>query len=224
MRNNSTTSNTLRAWLGTGVVIATTAMLGGAAFASSPSTPAAATSSTTATTVTSTLPLPSAPTPAPQDTCVKGQWPLVAQGRPSTFRAGDDGVYLWHDPDGGWALRATHSGPHDRSVIFGTLTANSGEFVDVHRAKDEANDVVTLSPDKRTILFRFVNYGWVDGLDFATHCTTSFTAHLDMKGTVASTSAIHLGADAASPTSNPFTIERVYGSDSPATTTTTNPV
>jgi hypothetical protein len=110
-------------------------------------------------------------------------------------------------------------------VIFGTLTANSVEFVDVHRAKDEANDIVTLSPDKRTIPFRFVNYGGVDGLDFATHCTASFTAHIDMKGTLTSTSAIHLGANAANPTSNPFTIERVYGSNSPTTTTaTTNPV
>ncbi len=43
-------------------------------------------------------PLPSAPTPAPQDTCVKGQWPTVSQGRPSAFMAGDDGVSFWPTP------------------------------------------------------------------------------------------------------------------------------
>ena len=131
-----------------------------------------------------------------------GAWPQAVQGRPATFQAGDDGVYLWHDPDGGWALRATHSGPHDRVIIAGTLHTD-GRFVFVHRVRDEGNDIVAVSANHRTILFRFVNYGWVDGLDFATHCSTGFSASFYIAGTLAPTGAVHLGANEVNPTSNP---------------------
>jgi hypothetical protein len=153
---------------------------------------------------------------------VKGAWPAVVQGRPATFHAGDHGAYLWHDPDGGWALRVTHAGPHDRVVFSGTLTTG-GQFVHVRRVKDEGNDIVAVSPNKHMILFRFVNYGYVDGLDFATHCSEAFTSSISMSGHLASTAAIHLGRTAAHPTSNPFKIERVHGPGTPTTTTTTVP-
>jgi hypothetical protein len=99
-----------------------------------------------------------------------------------------------------------------------------GRFVLVHRVRDEGNDIVAVSANHRTILFRFVNYGWVDGLDFATHCSTGFSASFYIAGVLAPTSAVHLGADAVNPTSNPFDIERGQGSLSsnggvPTTTT-----
>jgi hypothetical protein len=179
---------------------------------------------TTSTATTVGLPSPQAPSAAPEDNCVPGAWPQAVQGRPATFQAGDDGVYLWHDVDGGWALRATHSGPHDRVIIAGTLHTD-GRFVLVHRVRDEGNDIVAVSANHRTILFRFVNYGLVDGLDFATHCSTGFSASFYISGALAPTDAVHLGADEVSPTSNPFDVERmqVIGSDGgvPTTTTTT---
>ncbi len=84
------------------------------------------------------------------------------------------------------------------------------------------------SANHRTILFRFVNYGAVDGLDFATHCSTGFSASFYIEGTLAPTSSVHLGANEVNPTSNPFEVARVQsslGSDGgiPTTTTTTTP-
>jgi hypothetical protein len=165
------------------------------------------TTSTTTAVTTSTLPAPTPPPPAPPDTCAKGAWPTVVQGRPASFKAGDHGFYLWHDADGGWALRVTHAGPHDKVVLSGTLTTG-GQFVDVKRVKDEAKDVVALSPDKHIILFRFVNYGYVDGLNFATHCSTGFTTRLDVDGHIAPTSLVNLGQANTNPGTNPFKIER----------------
>jgi hypothetical protein len=183
------------------------------------------TTTTTSTTTALGLPLPQPPTAAPEDTCVQGAWPQAVEGRPATFQAGNDGVYLWHDPDGGWALRATHSGPHDRVIIAGTLHTTTGKFTFVHRVRDEGNDIVALSANHKTILFRFVNYGWVDGLDFATHCSTGFSASFYIEGTLAPTDAVHLGGNEVNPTSNPFDIERVQGSlgsDGGVPTTTTS--
>jgi hypothetical protein len=178
---------------------------------------------TTSATTTVGLPLPQAPSAAPQDNCVQGSWPQAVEGRPTTFQAGGDGVYLWHDPDGGWALRATHSGLHDRVIIAGTLHTD-GRFVLVHRVRDEGNDIVAVSANHRTILFRFVNYGWVDGLDFATHCSTGFSASFYIAGTLAPTGAVHLGANEVNPTSNPVDVERmqVLGSDGGVPTSTTS--
>jgi hypothetical protein len=182
---------------------------------------------TTTSTTTAGLPLPQPPSPAPEDNCVQGAWPQAVAGRPATFLAGGDGVYLWHDPDGGWALRATHTGTHDRVIISGTLHTD-GKFVLVHRVRDEGNDIVALSANHRTILFRFVNYGWVDGLDFATRCSTGFSASFYISGTLAPTSAVHLGAGEVGPTSNPFDVERGQGSlgsdgGVPTTTSTITP-
>lgn len=178
-------------------------------------------SSISGTTVSSvTLPVPAPPPAAAPDNCVKGTWPTLVQGRPSQFKAGDHGAYLWHDPDGGWALRVTHGGPHDRVVISGILST-SGKFVDVHRVRDESNDIVALSPNRHFILFRFVNYGYVDGLNFATHCSGGFSMSLDVSGHLAPTGAIHLGANEVNPTSNPFKVERVLLPVLPPVTTTT---
>jgi hypothetical protein len=151
----------------------------------------------------------------------------VAEGRPASFLAGSDGAYLWHDPDGGWALRVTHSGPHDKVIFSGSLTT-SGRFVNVALTGGEGNDIVEVGPAKHTIFFRFVNYGWVAGLDFATHCAPAFTVKIYIEGQLAATSAVHVGPGAVNPMSNPFRIERVHGPSGdgiqvPPTTSTTAP-
>ena len=120
------------------------------------------------------------------------------------------GAYLWYDPDGGWALRVTHVSPRDTVVFSGALTT-SGQFVSVHRASYNRADIVFVSRDRHTIVFRFVNYGWVDGLDFATQCSPALTMSIAMDGQLVSTDAIHLGGAAASPTNNPMRVERARG-------------
>jgi hypothetical protein len=208
MRSKATTRSA-KVLLGAFVVVATTSMVAGPAWAR-PRRVATTTTTTTTllttTTAAGTMPVPTPPAPASPDNCVKGIWPAVVQGRPLAFQAGD-GVYLWNDPDGGWALRATHIGPSDGAVISGTLTTG-GKFVDVRRVQYEGDDIVAVGANKHTILFRFVNYGWLDGLDFATRCSAAISASIYIGGTLASTSAVHLGGSASSPATNPFRVER----------------
>jgi hypothetical protein len=220
-----------RLLLGACVVVASTGVTTGTAWARRPPRlPVPTTSApgaTTTTAVTESL-VPSAPPAAAPDTCVPGAWPGVADGRPATLLAGSDGAYLWHDPDGGWALRVTHASLQDRVIFSGSLTT-SGKFLDVQLIGGGGNDIVVVGPAKRTILFRFVNYGLVDGLDFATHCSRGFTVKLYIEGQLASTGSVHLGQSLGNPTSNPFTVERVRGTSGallqvlPTTTMTAPP-
>ncbi len=168
-----------------------------------------------------TLPVPVvAPQPAPPDNCGGGYWPPEVSGRPSGFAAGNRGAYLWYDPDGAWALRVTHYGPRDRAVFSGILQTG-GKFVDVH-SFGQGNDIVAVARNQHAIVFRFVNYGWVDGLDFATTCSAGFTVSIDVNGQRASPGAIHLGSGGVSPASNPFRVQRGRGRAPQTTTTTTS--
>jgi hypothetical protein len=191
------------------VALATTGVAAGPAWAKPRPITTTTTAAVTTTTAGPSL-VPTPPAPEAPDSCVTGSWPSAAEGRPAAFLAGSDGAYLWHDPDGGWALRVTHSGPHDRVIFSGSLTT-TGKFINVQRAGDEGNDIVEVGPAKHTIFFRFVNYGWVDGLDFGTRCAPAFTVKIYVEGQLASTGAVHLGQAAVNPTSNPFRIERVHG-------------
>ncbi len=207
MGSSSAVATGAKALLGACVVVAAASMAATPAWARArrPVTTTATTALLTTTTTLATMPAPTPPVPAPPDTCGKGAWPSEVQGRPLSFQVGD-GVYLWDDPDGGWALRATHSGPQDTAVISGTLTTG-GKFVDVRRSQ-EGNDIVAVSANKRTILFRFVNYGWVDGFDFATRCSAGFSGSFYIGGNLASTTSIHLGAASVSPITNPLKVQR----------------
>jgi hypothetical protein len=209
MRSSSAVATGAKVLLGACVVAAAASMTATPAWARSrhpvPTTTTVTVLLATTTTTVGTMPTPTAPVPAPPDTCGKGLWPAQVQGRPQYFQVGD-GVYLWNDPNGGWALRATHSGPQDSAVISGTLTTG-GRFIDVRRS-DQGNDIVAVSANKRTILFRFVNYGWVDGFDFATRCSAGFSASFYIGGNLASATAIHLGATGSNPPTNPFRVQR----------------
>lgn len=213
MRTASFATSAGRLLLGACVALATTGVAAGPAWARSRPTTTTTSSAVTAT-ATATAPAPSlVPTPPAaqtQDTCVPGSWSPAAEGRPVSFQAGSDGAYLWHDPDGGWALRVTHSGPHDRVIFSGSLTT-TGKFLNVQITGGQGNDIVEVGPAKHTIFFRFVNYGWVDGLDFGTRCAPAFTVKIYIEGQLASIGAVHLGQAAVNPTNNPFRIERVHG-------------
>ena len=156
----------------------------------------------------SVLPSPGAPPPAPADTCAKPGWAQAVQGAPASFNAGSDAAYLWYDPDGGWALRFTHASAPDTQIFAGSLSVTSGQFLDLTSLSDRPRDIVALSPDKRTIYFRFVDFGILDGLNFATHCTKAFSVNIYEDGSLLPVGGVHLGSTAASPPSDPFKVTR----------------
>lgn len=166
---------------------------------------------TTTTTTTAIMPVPQAPTPGVTDGCIRRPWPAVVQGRPASFLTGADGAYLWADADGSWALQVTHSGARDRAIFAGTLTLPRGRFVDVHGTGNLGNDIVAVSPNGRVVLFRFVNFGQVDGLDFSTHCATAVKVNIHKAGALAPSTLVHLGAGEANPPANPFRVLRAPG-------------
>jgi hypothetical protein len=183
-----------------------------------------------ATTTVPPKPLPQSPPPAGPDTCVKGAWPSQYEGRPATFAASGDGAYLWHDVDGAWALRVTHSGPRVRVIFSGSLYSATGQFEDVALVGTGGNDIVFETANKHSVYFRFVDDGWVDGLNFATSCAKAFTVNIHQGPRLASPSEIYLGASSVNPVDNPFRVTRVRGDDGadgkvtgvkPSTTTTT---
>ncbi len=162
---------------------------------------------TTTTVPASGLPVPAPPAPAPEDTCVPGTW-ASAQGAPLAYVNGIDAAYLWHDADGGWALRVTHSGPRSKAVFSGSLTATTGQFVNVGASPGTGNDIVYLSADKRTVLFRFVNFGALDGLDFATHCTRAIVVHLRLGAANLGPAHVFVGTTGTHPPKDPFRVAR----------------
>jgi hypothetical protein len=172
--------------------------------------PAAIAATTTVpgpTTLTS-LPVPMAPPAAPADECFKVSWDAAVEGAPTAFAIGANAAYLWYDADGGWALRFTHASPTSKLIFAGYVRALTGQFLDVSPMSKGGTDIVALSPDKRTIYFRFVDFGLLDGLNFATHCTRAFAVSIHAGGPLLPASQIHLGATAANPPANPFKVGR----------------
>lgn len=181
------------------------------------------------TTVPTTMPLPQSPPPAPEDTCAKGTWAPQYEGRPAVFLTGSDGAYLWHDADGGWALRVTHASAKVRVVFSGSLYSAAGQFIDVSQVDAGGLDIVYETGNKHTVYFRFVNTGLVDGLNFATSCAKTFTVNIHQGPRLAPVGEVYLGASAVNAPTNPFRVQRVKAQGSDAkltgltTTTTTTP-
>jgi len=72
----------------------------------------------------------------------------------------------------------------------------------------ETGDTFTLSADKLTLTYRFVNHGRIDGLDFRTACATHLRIAGSMAGARLPTGRIWLGARGRHPLQNPFVILR----------------
>jgi hypothetical protein len=184
--------------------MAGSAVVAAAVLAGAPSALAATTGATTAT----GSPSSSAPKAAACD--ADAHWPGYVQGRPDGFDAHDDGVYMWHNPKGGWAIRVSHPvlpGKANRVVFTGTVTT-AGQIGHVTRVRDEKDDVVKVTNNGHTLAFRFVNYGWVDGVDFTTTCTPGLRVGLKADGSSMPTKFIHLGDKKVNPGSDPFLIRR----------------
>jgi len=151
------------------------------------------------------------------------EWPAYVQGEPANFKAGSDGVYMWHYAKGGWGLRVSHPrlpGKANHVTFTGTIST-AGTFGNVKRVDLEKNDTVTVGSNGHTLTFDFNNYGGVDGVDFTTTCTPGLKVELKADGGRVQTKYIHLGANDTHPGANPFLIRRI--SSDPGTSPASNP-
>ena len=138
-------------------------------------------------------------------TCDEGRWPAAAQGQPWMFKAGASaGDYLWHNGTG-WHLRITHPGSA-RIVFTGTIVSNTA--LSVTSYKFESGDSFTLSADHKTLTYRVVNHGRIDGLDFRTACATRLWIRGSMAGHRLALWRIRIGHAGRHPLQNPFVILR----------------
>jgi hypothetical protein len=138
--------------------------------------------------------------------CPNGHWPATVEGRPTLLAAGTEaGDYLWHDNDG-WHLRVTHRG-QDRLVFTGRIQSSAPLAEDP--VKLEPADQVSLSADRKTITFRFTNYGAIDGVDFTTACAQRLTFHFEIAGVDTPVGRIWLGHANRHPLQNPFVVTRI---------------
>jgi hypothetical protein len=141
--------------------------------------------------------------PSPSPAC--GALPSYVEGRPAHLHVhGATGDYLWHD-DNGWHLRVTHPAK-TRMVFRGVITASSP--MTFQRVRDEEHDKVTLTNGGNTLLFRFVNHGGIDGVDFTDSCASTMKVALAVNGHRLGINHIYIGARSARPSRNPFVISR----------------
>lgn len=137
--------------------------------------------------------------------CATGSLPSSVVGSPGLRAHQAAGVYLWHGPSG-YALRVTHPGT-GRLVVTGTVTV-SRDLSHVTGVALERADSVHVSSNRQVLFFRFVNYGGIDGVNFAAECSKTVRVQLRVDNVTASPRQVMLGAHRVHPTSVPFTIER----------------
>ena len=141
-----------------------------------------------------------------QAACPEGRWPATVQGQPTSLKAGAAlGDYLWHDSKG-WHLRVTH--PGKAKVVFTGRIVSSAPL-DAAPRKLEKKDTVTMTGDRKTVSFRFTNYGRIDGIDFRASCARKLTFALYANGRQLPSTRIVLGHHNRHPLSNPFAVERI---------------
>lgn len=138
--------------------------------------------------------------------CSETHWPVSVQGKPLTLKAGARaGDYIWHDSTG-WHLRVTH--PGSAKVTFTGRIVSSAPMT-FKPARLERGDTITLSADKKTLTYKFYNYGKVDGVDFKTACAQRLRFSAAINGRKLSTSRIWLGKHGRHPLENPFVIIKI---------------
>jgi hypothetical protein len=146
-----------------------------------------------------------APTTTTTTTCLPadhdGPWPAWTEGRP----AADPGVRVWHSATG-WHVRVTHDSIHDR--VFAGEIFTTGKIVSATPVRLEKNDAVTVGPLKHALVFRFNNYGGVDGFDFTTRCAPFLEFGFTSDAHLIGPSRISIGAGGRHPAHDPFVIRR----------------
>ncbi len=128
------------------------------------------------------------------------------QGVPLTLKAGARaGDYLWHSSTG-WHLRVTH--PGTAKVVFtGRIVSSAPMTFTPWRL--EKGDTITLSTDKKTLTYKFNNYGRIDGIDFKTACAQRLTIYASINGRKLSPSRIWLGQHGRHPLENRFVVVKI---------------
>jgi hypothetical protein len=145
-------------------------------------------------------------TPKPEPTgCKAGTLPVDVLGAAGVKAQQALGVYLWHGKTG-YALRVTHPG-HQKVVFTGSITVTNA-IGPVRKVKLEKVDAVKVGPRRHTLTFRFTNYGYLDGIDFAAGCSKNVKITLSIDQKPATPDQVFLGKNRTHPTSVPFTIER----------------
>ena len=139
--------------------------------------------------------------------CDRAPWQPVVQGVPLRFDAGDrGGDYLWHDQTG-FHLRVTHRND-GRQVYSGMVTASAPMRIDPVRL--ERGDLLRLSPDHRSFVFAFADYGKIDGVNFHTDCAATLTiSRLHVGKAALPPNRVYLGRYEAHPAAVPFTLHRL---------------
>ncbi|WP_106402889.1 hypothetical protein [Actinocorallia populi] len=139
--------------------------------------------------------------------CDTRVWADDLQGRPAGLsKHSKGGVYLWHARDG-FHLRVTHRF-NDRRVYAGSIVSPV-RIHGVERIRKEWRDRVWLSKDRKTLHFRFVNRGKMDGVNFRTACASSLTVTAAKGGgRTLPPKRVYLGVDRVNPESVPFTVHR----------------
>lgn len=142
--------------------------------------------------------------------CVSGRWPAVVQGRPESFAPhGAKGIYVWHD-ERGWHLGVTHDG--EGPVVFEGRISVNGRLLGVER-RTEGRDEARITHGHRQIGFRFVNWGWIDGVDFVTRCTDKIVVSASIDGSPVTPDQVFVGREGTHPPRTPFVIKRVSSDD-----------
>jgi hypothetical protein len=136
-------------------------------------------------------------------TCPGGHYPASVGGRPATVKVGMTGMAVWADRHG-WHVRVSEAGK-DRAVITGRITTD-GTIKSVTRYTERGD--LTLDRGRHRVVYRFTNYGGVDGLDFVLPCSSQVRFSVAMNGHALATDHIVIGAGAEHPASNPFTVSK----------------
>ena len=137
--------------------------------------------------------------------CAETGWPAWSEGRPASFKSGARwGEYLWHTSNG-WRLRVTKPGTLLRT-FSGKIVSDVEMIVTSYHL--ESNDHWTLSADKKTLTYRFRNYGNVDGLNIKADCATRLWVRGSRSGVKLPVGRIWIGHDGHHPLTNPFEILR----------------
>jgi hypothetical protein len=131
----------------------------------------------------------------------EGPWPAWADGRP----AADPGVRVWHSSTG-WHVRVTHESMKDR--VFAGEILTSGRIVSATPVRLEKNDALVTGADKHGLLFRFNNYGGVDGFDFTTSCAPFLEFGFTSDARLVGPPRISIGVGGRHPAHDPFVIRR----------------
>jgi len=138
-------------------------------------------------------------------TCT-GHWPGALNGVPTTLKAGAAaGTYLWRGA-AGFSVRVTHPGTA-RRVFTGRIV--SDKPLTVQAVRLEGKDYVALSADRKTIAYRFTNFGRIDGLNFQTACASRVQFAFNLDWVRLPRWRVWVGATNAHPLQNPFVVQRV---------------